>query len=143
VHAVTWVGADEPDREYIDRLSSLGVNVAGVSTDIARTPSCYLFYGPLGETVVAYDPGDRTDGTLGAAAKDCRWLRLRAHYANAPGPTPCWPRRTGWRACGSGVATSTNWCRAPRSTQWIPSTPAGRAVTVAAFGMGAPIAGVV
>jgi ribokinase len=60
VHALTWVGSDEPGKEYVDRLAAHGVDVAGVSADSARTPSCYLFYGPDGDTVVVYDPGDRT-----------------------------------------------------------------------------------
>jgi sugar/nucleoside kinase (ribokinase family) len=80
VHAVTWVGTDEPGKEYIDRLSSFGVNVSGVSTDSSRTPSCYLFYGPDGETVVVYDAGDRTHGTLTETQREivaeCDWVCL-------------------------------------------------------------------
>lgn len=80
VHAVTWVGSDEPGKEYIDRLASYGVNVTGVCTDSARTPSCFLFYGPDGETVVVYDPGDRTAGNLTERQReivaDCDWVCL-------------------------------------------------------------------
>jgi ribokinase len=64
VHAVTWIGDDEPGKEYTDRLAGYGVDISGVETTGERTPSCYLFYGPDGETVVVYDPGDRAAGNL-------------------------------------------------------------------------------
>ncbi|GAB3876039.1 hypothetical protein GCM10029964_021830 [Kibdelosporangium lantanae] len=184
VHAVTWVGSDEPGKEYIDRLASYGVNVTGVCTDSARTPSCFLFYGPDGETVVVYDPGDRTAGNLTERQReivaDCDWVCLMVGPRTAnlevldmlrddqqlawgvkgdpdayspesctgsfPGPawsvsapanacsstgswlrgrswnararTRCSPRPTVPRVSGSGVATCTTWCRAPRSTPW-------------------------
>ncbi|ALG07614.1 carbohydrate kinase family protein [Kibdelosporangium phytohabitans] len=80
VHAITWVGDDEPGKEYIDRLNAYGVNISGISTDSVRTPSCYLFYGPDGETVVVYDPGDRAAGNLTEQqreiVKDCDWVCL-------------------------------------------------------------------
>jgi sugar/nucleoside kinase (ribokinase family) len=80
VHAITWVGTDEPGAEYVDRLSSYGVNATGVSTDGARTPSCYIFYGPEGGTVVVYDPGDRSDDSLTRRQReilaDCDWICL-------------------------------------------------------------------
>jgi ribokinase len=80
VHAITWVGEDEPGKEYMDRLNGYGVNIAGISTDMARTPSCYLFYGPDGETVVVYDPGDRQAGSLTAQQREiiagCDWVCL-------------------------------------------------------------------
>jgi sugar/nucleoside kinase (ribokinase family) len=80
VHAITWVGADGPGREYVDRLSSYGVNASGVSTDSARTPSCYLFYGPDGGTVVVYDPGDHNGRSLTRRQReilaDCDWICL-------------------------------------------------------------------
>jgi sugar/nucleoside kinase (ribokinase family) len=64
VHAVTWVGADDHGKLYTDRLVSLGVNISGVAPCGSRTPSCYLFYGPEGETVVVYDPGDFIPASL-------------------------------------------------------------------------------
>jgi ribokinase len=80
VHAITWVGSDEPGKEYIDRLAARGVDISGVSTDSVRTPSCYLFYGPDGETVVVYDPGDRAAGNLTERQReivaDCDWVCL-------------------------------------------------------------------
>lgn len=80
VHAITWVGDDEPGKEYMDRLSAYGVNISGISTDSIRTPSCYLFYGPDGETVVVYDPGDRAAGNLTATQREivesCDWVCL-------------------------------------------------------------------
>lgn len=80
VHAITWVGDDEPGKEYIDRLNAYGVDISGISTDSARTPSCYLFYGPDGETVVVYDPGDRAAGNLTEQQREiiktCDWVCL-------------------------------------------------------------------
>lgn len=80
VHAITWVGSDEPGKEYIDRLAAHHVDVTGVSADGARTPSCYLFYGPDGETVVVYDPGDRPAASLTEKQREivaeCDWVCL-------------------------------------------------------------------
>src|SRR5262245_11321451 len=80
VHAITWVGDDEPGKEYMDRLNAYGVNISGISTDSIRTPSCYLFYGPDGETVVVYDPGDRQAGNLTERQRElvasCDWVCL-------------------------------------------------------------------
>jgi sugar/nucleoside kinase (ribokinase family) len=80
VHAITWVGSDEPGKEYIDRLATHGVDVSGVSADSARTPLCYLFYGPDGETVVVYDPGDRPAAGLTGKQREivaeCDWVCL-------------------------------------------------------------------
>jgi ribokinase len=80
VHAITWVGSDEPGKEYVDRLAAHGVDVSGVSADSARTPSCYLFYGPDGETVVVYDPGDRPAASLTEKQREivaeCDWVCL-------------------------------------------------------------------
>jgi ribokinase len=80
VHAITWVGSDEPGSEYVDRLSSYRVHTDGVSPDGARTPSCYLFYGTDGGTVVVYDPGDRGDHSLSGEQREilagCDWICL-------------------------------------------------------------------
>ena len=80
VHAITWVGSDEPGKEYVDRLAAHGVDISGVSADSARTPSCYLFYGPHGETVVVYDPGDRPAASLTDKQREivaeCDWVCL-------------------------------------------------------------------
>jgi ribokinase len=86
VHAVTWVGTDGPGEQYVERLSSHGVHTAGISTDGARTPSCYLFYGPDGETVVVYDPSGRSESSLTGRQREivagCDWICLLA------GPRP-------------------------------------------------------
>lgn len=80
VHAITWVGSDELGREYVDRLAAHGVDVSGVTTDSGRTPLCYLFYGLDGETIVVYDPGDRTavnlTGTQREILAGCDWVCL-------------------------------------------------------------------
>ena len=80
VHAITWVGSDEPGKEYVDRLAAHGVDISGVSADSARTPSCYLYYGQNGETVVVYDPGDRPAASLTEKQRqivaECDWVCL-------------------------------------------------------------------
>jgi len=78
VHAVTWIGKDQAGDEYTERLSSYGVDVTGVAARGNRTPSCYLFYGPDGETVVVYDPGDHVPTELTATQRElvaeCDWV---------------------------------------------------------------------
>jgi ribokinase len=70
VHAVTWVGPDEPGKEFIDQLAAHGVDVSGIATDSTRTPLCFLFYGPDGETVVVYDAGELATGGLTGKQRD-------------------------------------------------------------------------
>ncbi|TQJ00928.1 carbohydrate kinase family protein [Amycolatopsis cihanbeyliensis] len=80
VNAVTWVGADALGEEYTERLASFGVDTTGVVAAGDRTPSCYLFYGPEGDTVVVYDPGDRMPTGLTDAQREvlagCDWVCL-------------------------------------------------------------------
>lgn len=78
VFGVTWIGSDAAGRKYTERLSTYGVDTSGVALDGERTPSCYLFYGPDGETVVVYDPGDRMPDALTPAQRElvesCDWV---------------------------------------------------------------------
>lgn len=70
VSVVSWVGADAPGESFCSALSTVGVDVAGISRTGDRSPTSHMFYPPDGEVVTFYDPG-QLDTDLGPAQHAC------------------------------------------------------------------------
>ena len=74
---VTWVGDDDPGRQYVEQVAAAGVGTAGIATALARTPSSYLFYDRAGQAACFFDPGGSVSALTAAqvdAVARCDWL---------------------------------------------------------------------
>lgn len=58
VAVVSWVGQDSKGDIFRDALRDRGVDVTGLVQAGSRSPSTYMFYDEVGESVVWFDAGD-------------------------------------------------------------------------------------
>lgn len=57
VNVVTWVGADETGRGFIEHNRVAGIGIDGIAVCGVRSPACHMYYSDSGASVVYYDPG--------------------------------------------------------------------------------------
>jgi ribokinase len=88
VETVGWVAEDEPGRRLISELTAAGVGVAGIDrSQLERTPSTWLSYGPAGESYCVYDPGGPLPEALSPLqANLARWAPWCVLSVSPPGP---------------------------------------------------------